>query len=153
MNRGGGAVGTETGEGVVLGDDATEGEGDDGVFFVGDSAGHCLPTTAEGIRPALYFGVLLGRELRAVVEGRQDKAAALTRYHELSAGHRFPFESMYRVQQSIRFLHGMPVDRLTRLFSRRVVSAWGFRHYLDICPPDAVLPAPPAVPAPVALAA
>ncbi len=129
--------------------DATE----DGVFFVGDSAGHCLPTTAEGIRPALYFGVLLGRELRAVVEGRQDRADALRRYHELSASHRFPFESMYRVQQSIRFLHGSPIDRLTRLFSRPVVSEWAFRHYLDICPPDAVLPAPPAMAEPVALAA
>ena len=33
--------------------DATE----DGVFFAGDWAGHCLPATAEGIRPALYFGL------------------------------------------------------------------------------------------------
>ena len=39
---------------------ATEG----GVFFAGDSAGHCLPLTAEGIRTALYFGIALGRELR-----------------------------------------------------------------------------------------
>ena len=50
---------------------------EDGVFFVGDSAGHCLPTTAEGIRPALYFGARLGRELRAVVEGRQTREQAL----------------------------------------------------------------------------
>ena len=42
----------------------------DGVFFVGDSAGHCLPLTAEGIRTALYFGIACGRELRAVIEGR-----------------------------------------------------------------------------------
>jgi menaquinone-9 beta-reductase len=48
---------------------ATEG----GVFFVGDSAGHCLPLTAEGIRTALYFGVALGRELRGVYEGRQGR--------------------------------------------------------------------------------
>ena len=48
---------------------------EDGVFFVGDSAGHCLPTTAEGIRTALYFGLACGRELRAVVEGRQDARA------------------------------------------------------------------------------
>ena len=34
---------------------ATEG----GVFFAGDSAGHCLPLTAEGIRTALYFGIAL----------------------------------------------------------------------------------------------
>ncbi len=34
---------------------------EDGVFFVGDSAGHCLPLTAEGIRTAL----LLRDRLRA----------------------------------------------------------------------------------------
>ncbi len=45
----------------------------DGVFFAGDSAGHCLPTTAEGIRTALYFGLALGRELRAVLEGGQTR--------------------------------------------------------------------------------
>ena len=41
----------------------------DGIFFVGDSAGHCLPLTAEGIRTAFYFGIACGRELRRVVEG------------------------------------------------------------------------------------
>src|ERR671937_915539 len=50
---------------------------EDGVFFAGDSAGHCLPTTAEGIRTAFYFGLACGRELRAVVEGRQDRKRAL----------------------------------------------------------------------------
>src|SRR5688572_4979354 len=44
---------------------------EDGVFFVGDSAGHCLPLTAEGIRTAFYFGIAAGREIRAVVEGRK----------------------------------------------------------------------------------
>src|SRR5438270_316141 len=57
--------------------DATE----DGVFFVGDSAGHCLPLTAEGIRTALYFGLGCGRELREVLGGRQTKDQALARYH------------------------------------------------------------------------
>ena len=50
---------------------------EDGVFFVGDSAGHCLPLTAEGIRTALYFGLACGRELRAVVEGRRTREQAL----------------------------------------------------------------------------
>src|SRR3954469_13767084 len=40
---------------------------EDGIFFAGDPAGHCLPLTAEGIRTAFYFGIALGRELRAVV--------------------------------------------------------------------------------------
>ena len=63
--------------------DATE----DGVFFVGDSAGHCLPLTAEGIRTALYFGIACGRELRGVVEGRWSREEALARYHAFSAEH------------------------------------------------------------------
>ena len=49
----------------------------DGVFFVGDSAGHCLPLTAEGIRTAFYFGIACGRELRAVVEAGDGREAAL----------------------------------------------------------------------------
>ena len=59
---------------------------EDGIFFVGDSAGHCLPTTAEGIRTALYFGLACGRELRLVLEGRQTREQALTRYAELLRG-------------------------------------------------------------------
>src|SRR4051812_19600429 len=56
------------------------GPGEGGIFFARDSARHCLPTTAEGIRTALYFGLACGRELRSVVEGRQDRASALARY-------------------------------------------------------------------------
>ena len=92
---------------------------EDGVFFVGDSAGHCLPLTAEGIRTALYFGIACGRELRAVLDGRQDVAQALRRYHDFSAGHTLPFDCMYAAQQSVRRLHGPPMDALVRLFGRR----------------------------------
>src|SRR5919109_2241822 len=65
---------------------------EDGVFFVGDSAGHCLPLTAEGIRTALYFGIACGREIAAVLDERQSPGAALRRYHEFSASHRLEFE-------------------------------------------------------------
>jgi flavin-dependent dehydrogenase len=116
---------------------------EDGVFFAGDSAGHCLPLTAEGIRTALYFGVACGRELRAVLDGRQDAAAALGRYHRFSAAHRAQFACMYAAQQSVRRLHGRPMDGLVGLFGRRRVSHWAFRHYLAIAPPSAAHPAPP----------
>src|SRR5436305_7481966 len=62
---------------------------EDGVFLVGDSAGHCLPLTAEGIRTAFYFGIACGRELREVVAGRQTAAQALRRYGAFSASHRW----------------------------------------------------------------
>ncbi len=42
---------------------------EDGVFFAGDSAGHCFPLSGEGIRTAFYFGIACGRELRRVVAG------------------------------------------------------------------------------------
>ena len=92
---------------------------EDGVFFAGDTAGHCLPLTAEGIRTAFYFGIALGRELRAVLEGRQDRGAALERYRAFSARTSGSSSAMYAAQQSIRHLHGPPLDALTRVFARR----------------------------------
>jgi menaquinone-9 beta-reductase len=126
---------------------------EDGVFFAGDSAGHCLPLTAEGIRTALYFGVACGRELAAVLDGRQTVELALRRYRDFSASHRFEFECMYAAQQSVRRLHGRPMNALVALFGRRRVSHWAFRHYLDIAPPTAALPAPPLAAAAVRAAA
>jgi flavin-dependent dehydrogenase len=119
---------------------------EDDVFFVGDSAGHCLPTTAEGIRPALILGTLLGEELRAVVQGLQSPGAARANYRDLHETVRFDFECLYRVQQSIRHLHGPVLDTLTRFFTRRKVSLWAFGKYLNVCHPD-LLPEREATPA------
>ncbi len=58
---------------------------EDGVFFVGDSAGHCLPLTAEGIRTALYFGLACARELATGARRRGNTragAGALRRVFE-----------------------------------------------------------------------
>ena len=68
--------------------DATEDE----VFFAGDSAGHCLPLTAEGIRTAFYFGIACGRELRRVIDGRATREMALRRYAAFSARHEWQFD-------------------------------------------------------------
>jgi menaquinone-9 beta-reductase len=109
---------------------------DDGVFFVGDSAGHCLPLTAEGIRTAFYFGIACGRELRAVVEGRQSIASALVRYGDFSARHEWKFRWMLYAQRLVprvppRLLSGA----LRAMQSRRFVD-WSFGHYLAIAPPE-----------------
>jgi menaquinone-9 beta-reductase len=116
---------------------------EDGVFFAGDSAGHCLPLTAEGIRTALYFGIACGRELRAVVEGRQTTGQALRRYGDFSAEFAWQFRWLFRAQQAVRRLHGRPMDALTRLFGRPGVSRWAFDRYLEIAPASFALPAPP----------
>ena len=53
---------------------------EDGVFFVGDSAGHCFPLSGEGIRTAFYFGIACGRELRRVLRGQRTREQALRSY-------------------------------------------------------------------------
>jgi flavin-dependent dehydrogenase len=116
---------------------------EDGVFFAGDSAGHCLPLTAEGIRTALYFGIACGRELRAVLAGARGRHEALRRYGAFSAGHRWKFEAMLRAQQAVPRLAPAALDRLVRAFARPGIAHPAFRHYLEIAPPAAALPAPP----------
>jgi menaquinone-9 beta-reductase len=112
---------------------------DDGVFFVGDSAGHCLPLSAEGIRTALYFGIALGRELRAVAEGRQDVTTALRRYHEFSDEHAWKFAWLLRVQHLVPRLHPRLADLMVRAFADERLTRWAFAHYLDIAPPQFAL--------------
>ena len=108
------------------------------IFFAGDSAGHCLPLTAEGIRTALYFGIACGRELRAVIEGRQDRAAALARYHAFSADHAMPFRWMLRVQRLIpRVAPRLLAASLHGMGARRFID-WSFGHYLNVAHPSFV---------------
>jgi flavin-dependent dehydrogenase len=107
----------------------------DGVFFVGDSAGHCLPLTAEGIRTALYFGLACGRELRAVVSGEQSREQALARYHAFSASHARPFQWMLRVQRLIPRIAPRVLGGALRAMDRRRFLDWAFGHYLDVAHP------------------
>jgi digeranylgeranylglycerophospholipid reductase len=114
---------------------ATEG----GVFFAGDSAGHCLPLSAEGIRTALYFGIALGRELRAVVEGRQDRERAAARYAEFNDSHEWKFRWMLRVQRFVPKVPPRLLAPLIRILGAKRFVEWSFGHYLRIAPPEFAL--------------
>jgi flavin-dependent dehydrogenase len=116
---------------------------EDGVFFVGDSAGHCLPLTAEGIRTALYFGLACGRELRAVVDGRTAREEALARYHAFSAAHARAFRWMLRVQRLIPRVAPRVLARSLRAMERKRFVDWAFGHYLRIAPPEFATAATP----------
>jgi flavin-dependent dehydrogenase len=116
---------------------------DDGVFFVGDSAGHCLPLTAEGIRTALYFGIACGRELRSVMEGRQSIASALARYGDFSESHRWKFEAMLAAQRLIPRVPPRLLHRSIGLMQAKRFVDWSFGHYLEIAPPSFVASDPP----------
>jgi flavin-dependent dehydrogenase len=119
--------------------DATE----DGIFFAGDSAGHCLPLTAEGIRTAFYFGIACGRELRAVVDGLQTREAALGRYHAFSAEHEWKFRWMLRAQRAVPRVAPRVLNRAIGAMQWRPFVDWSFGHYLRIAPPAIAGAAPP----------
>jgi flavin-dependent dehydrogenase len=111
---------------------------EDGVFFTGDSAGHCLPLTAEGIRTALYFGLACGRELRGVLAGEQTREQALARYHDFSATHAAAFRWLLRVQRLVpRIAPRLLAPALGGMGNKRFVE-WSFNHYLNIAHPGFV---------------
>jgi flavin-dependent dehydrogenase len=108
---------------------------EDGAFFCGDSAGHCLPLTAEGIRTALYFGAACGRELRGVAEGRHDRDTALARYHAFSRAHGWKYAGMLGVQRLVPRVPPRLLAPAVRAMGRRRFVDWSFGHYLAIAPP------------------
>jgi menaquinone-9 beta-reductase len=115
---------------------------EDGLYFVGDSAGHCLPLTAEGIRTALYFGLAAGRELCAVLAGQQSADQALTSYAAFSASHATAFRWMLRCQRLIpRVAPRLLAGSLRAMDSQRFLD-WAFGHYLEIAHPRFVAAAP-----------
>jgi flavin-dependent dehydrogenase len=107
-----------------------------GVFFAGDSAGHCLPLTAEGIRTAFYFGIACGRELRLVIEGRQPREEALRRYGDFCAEHRWKFRSLLRMQKLVPRVPPRLLAGALRVMGTKTFVDWSFGHYRRIAPPE-----------------
>jgi flavin-dependent dehydrogenase len=108
---------------------------DDGVFFAGDSAGHCLPLTAEGIRTAFYFGIACGRELRAVHAGERTREDALSRYGAFSAEHEWKYRWMLRAQRLVPRVPPRLLGPAIRTMGSQRFVDWSFGHYLAIAPP------------------
>jgi digeranylgeranylglycerophospholipid reductase len=122
---------------------------EDGVFFAGDSAGHCLPLTAEGIRTAFYFGIACGRELRAVYEGAQPVSEASGRYHDFCTEHEWKFRWMLRAQRTVPRVPPRLLAVALRAMGTQSFVDWSFGHYLRIAPPSyaaaGAAPSPPGV--------
>jgi flavin-dependent dehydrogenase len=105
------------------------------VFFAGDSAGHCLPLTAEGIRTALYFGLACGRDVRGVLEGRSTREQALARYGAFSDSHARAFRWLLRAQRLAgRMTPSRALTAAVSCVENRRVTRWLFERYLAIAP-------------------
>jgi flavin-dependent dehydrogenase len=125
---------------------------EDGLIFAGDSAGHCLPLTAEGIRTALYFGLALGRGLSGVVGGQQTGADALLTYSRFSASHARAFEWMLRCQRLVPRVAPRLLSGALRAMEARRFLDWAFGHYLEIAHPRFVTAGPRRTPVQISVA-
>ena len=104
---------------------------ENGVFFVGDSAGHCFPLTAEGIRPAFYSRWRW--DATPAGAGRRDHARAGAR----------PLQRVQRAARAeIPHAAGQPADRgagtgtapmrwLIGALRARPLAHWAFMRYLQ----------------------
>jgi len=110
----------------------------EGVFFAGDSAGHCYPLTAEGIRPALYFGLALGSLLDDVLAGRSTREGALAAYGSFSRSHMLRYDGLLAAQRTLpRIPPRLLPTAFAPLTSERF-AARAFGRYLDLAPPGFV---------------
>ena len=106
-----------------------------GVFFVGDSAGQCLPLTAEGIRTALYYGIAVGREMQAVHEGRRSRQQAAANYTELHDSHRTGFRILLFVQKLLPWIPVRLLGPAFRIYKTQRLIDLTFNAYLELAPP------------------
>jgi menaquinone-9 beta-reductase len=104
---------------------------EDGVFFVGDSAGHCFPLSGEGIRTAFYFGMACGREIRRVLAAETTRDDALAAYGDFSAAHAPAFATALRLQRLIPALPPRLLTALLAVMGRERPCRRAFTWYLE----------------------
>jgi flavin-dependent dehydrogenase len=104
---------------------------EDGVFFAGDSAGHCFPLSGEGIRTAFYFGIAAGREIGRVIGEEQDREAALSRYAAFHERHRPAFRRALALQRLVPALPPRALTIALRALAAQPLVDRAFGWYLD----------------------
>jgi flavin-dependent dehydrogenase len=108
---------------------------EDGVFFAGDSAGHCFPLSGEGIRTAFYFGIAAAREIARTLDGAQDKPQALDRYARFSRRHAPAYALALQLQRAIPRLPPRALTHLIKLMGRERLTRTTFDWYLTVAHP------------------
>ena len=74
-----------------------------------------------------------------MLAGEQTREQALARYAAFSDAHRWKYDALLRAQDAVGKLNPRPRGMrhaVTALSQPRLLT-WMFRHYLNICPPEA----------------
>ncbi len=102
------------------------------VFAAGDSAGHCLPLTAEGIRMALGFGDSAGRIMKSVVEREMTLEMAVAEYRAVSNLHRRSFNAMRFSQHLVGPTPEFGIHLVARALKYRRLTPFFLHTYLTL---------------------
>jgi len=101
------------------------------VFAVGDAAGQCLPLTAEGIRPAVYFGRICGVLVQSVIDGRLSLEDALQAYRLRVFAHRRAYRMLRGLQWAVQKMPGAWLGLVAELGNRPAVRPFWWPRYLS----------------------
>ncbi|MDP9325491.1 MAG: NAD(P)/FAD-dependent oxidoreductase [Candidatus Dormibacteraeota bacterium] len=115
------------------------------VFLVGDSAGHCLPLTGEGIRPAAFFAQRLASIINDHLEGGRSAAEAGAQYRQLQAGYSRRYRVLRGLQRGLRGWPDPPLGRALQFLDGGAVYRYLARVYWEVAAP--IEPAPALQPA------
>lgn len=107
----------------------------DGMFVVGDAAGHCLPVSGEGIRPALVFGQVAGRLAERARTGEMTLDQALSRYRAHVLSRRRGYEALDRLQSLLDRMPDAAFSLLARAMATPRLGGWAVRHYREVADP------------------
>ena len=108
----------------------------DGVFVVGDAAGHCLPVSGEGIRPALVFGQVAGRLADAVRRGELTLEQGLSRYRAYIRSRARGYTVLDRLQTALDHVPDPVFSAFARAMARDRVEPWAARAYWRVANPE-----------------
>jgi len=99
------------------------------IFVAGDAAGHCLPVTGEGIRPALYFGGLCGRIVQQVIGGTKALDQGLAEYRERVEEYRWAYRMLGLAQWIVKCMPSRWAGPLAAIAADpRVMGRWWPRY-------------------------
>jgi flavin-dependent dehydrogenase len=99
------------------------------IFLVGDSAGHCLPLTGEGIRTAIYFGEVCGDIIQEVVDGKITLDEGLNKYRSIVVSHRKYFNVLKGKQSNFVSVSDFWVTQLFRYTRLKPVYIYVMNKY------------------------
>jgi flavin-dependent dehydrogenase len=102
----------------------------DGVLYVGDAAGHCLPLTAEGIRTAIAFATAAGQLMEEALAGRMSDDEARRRYAEAVLHHAPHFRRLLRYQRVFPALPPALLRLFTLAMAKSPAGPWFSRRYV-----------------------